>query len=101
MPVKKKKSPAKAKAKKAAVKGPKPIGIVTHFYGKIGVGIVKLKAAVKVGDHLKFVGKHGEFSQPLDSIQFDHAPLQKAAKGKEVGIKVIKPVYEKDLVYLA
>lgn len=101
MPVKKKKSPAKAKAKKAAAKGPKPIGMVTHFYGKINVGIVKLKSPIKVGDTLKFVGKHGEFTQPLVSMQFEHQPIIKASKGKQVGIQVKKPVHENDLVYLA
>ncbi len=106
MPVKKKsaaadkKSPAKAKAKAKAVKGPKPIGMVTHFYGKIGVGIVKLKAPVKIGDTLRFVGKKGEFTQALDSMQFDHQPIAKAPKGKEVGIRLKKVVQEKDLVYM-
>ncbi|MFH0820211.1 MAG: hypothetical protein V1908_00395 [Candidatus Peregrinibacteria bacterium] len=104
----KKKSPAmpagrqaKAKAKKVTVKGPKPVGLVTHFYGKINVGIIKLKSPVKIGDTLKFVGKHGEFTQPLTSMQFEHQPIAKAPKGKEVGIKVKKPVQEDDLVYLA
>ncbi len=99
--VKAKKTPAKAKAKKAGVKAPKPIGMVTHFFNKIGVGIIKLKSPVKIGDKLKFVGKHGEFTQSLDSMQFKHEPIAKAPKGKQVGIRVKKPVHEKDLVYLA
>ena len=98
MPIKKTKAPAKKTVK---IKAPKPIGVVTHFYDKISVGIVKAKAPFKVGDVLKFVGKHGEFEQPVASMQLMHEAVAKVAKGKEVGIKVKKPVYEKDLVYLA
>lgn len=104
MPVKKKAPKAKKVVTKARARSsakPKPIGTVTHFYNKISVGIVKVKTPFQVGDTLKFVGKHGEFMQPITSMQYQHQPIEKAAKGHEVGIKVKEPVHEKDLVYLA
>lgn len=89
-----KKKPAKAKA-------PKPIGKITHFYDKICVGVLKLKAAVKLGDVLLFKGRKGEFVQVLTSMQFDHKPIAKAAKGKEIGVKLNQKAEEGDLVYRA
>ena len=79
----------------------KPIGKITHFYDKIGVGIVKLKTGIKVGDALRFHGRKGEFVQTVASMQFDHKPLEKASRGKEVGIKLDQKVQEGDLVFKA
>lgn len=106
MPTKAKPAKAKRTAKKVLVKRapkksalPKPIGKVTHYYDRIGVGIVKLAALVKLGEVLRFHGKHGEFIQAITSLQFDHKSIAKGAKGKDVGIKVNQPVYEGDLVF--
>lgn len=99
-----KKSPCKKckveKVKKAKGASPKPIGVVTHFYDRISVGIVKVKSPIKVGDTLHFMGKKGESKQAIHSMQLSHKPIEKAPKGKEVGIKLNKPVHEKDLIYL-
>lgn len=99
MPVKKKITAVKKSKVKA--KAPKPVAQVTHFYNKISVGILKLKAPLKVGDTLRFVSKKGEFTQTVDSMQFEHEPIAKAPRGKQVGIRVKKPVHERDLVFLA
>lgn len=82
-------------------KAPKPIGKVTHFYDKICVAIIKLAAGVKVGDVLQFKGKKGDFTQAVASMQFDHKPIAKAAKGKEIGLKADQKVQEGDLVFRA
>jgi hypothetical protein len=102
MPAKAKRTAKTAKkraAKPKKVAAPKPIGKVTHYYDRIGVGIVKLAAAIKLGEVLRFHGKHGEFIQTVSSLQFDHKPITKGAKGKDVGIKVNKPVFEDDFVF--
>lgn len=79
----------------------KPIGTVTHFYDKISVGIVKLAAGVKIGELLRFKGRKGEFVQAVTSLQFDHKPITKATRGKDVGIQVNQEVEAGDLVYKA
>lgn len=93
--------PAKTSAKLKKTKTPKPIGKITHFYDKISVGIIKLNAVLKVGDSLRFDGKKGEFTQTVTSLQFNRKPIEKAAKGKEIGMKVDQKVNEGDLVYRA
>ena len=79
----------------------KPIGKITHYYGKIGVAIVKFNREVKVGETVHFKGPHTDFSQKIDSIQYDHKDIESAKKGQEVGIKVDQKVGEADEVYEA
>lgn len=77
----------------------KPIGEVIHFYDKILVAIVKLNAALKTGDSVKF--KHGgdEFTQTVESMELEHKKIAAAKKGAEIGLKVNQPVKEKTLLY--
>jgi translation elongation factor EF-1alpha len=102
----KKKTVKKVIKKKPAIKArvpkpEKPIGVVTHFYGKIKVGILKFNKAVKVGTEVRFLGAHTDFRQKIDSMQFDHTPVTTAKKGKQIGIKVKKKVHEGDKVFLS
>lgn len=90
------------KTKKAAkTKVPKPIGKVTHYYDKIGVGIIKLSAGIKLGEILRFKHKEDEFIQTVTSLQYSHKPVKSATKGKSVGVEVKQKVNEGDLVYRA
>lgn len=76
------------------------IGEVTHYYGKIGVAIIKLSNTLKKGDTVHFVGHSSDFSQSVDSIQFDHKDIEAGKKGQEVGVKVNAKVHEKDEVFV-
>lgn len=79
----------------------KPIGVVTHFFDHISVGIVKFSKPVKVGTTVRFLGAHTDLVQPIVSMQYDHEPIAVAKKGTEVGIKVKEKVHEGNKVYLA
>lgn len=79
----------------------KPIGVVTHFYGHLGVAIVRFNKKVDVGTAVHFRGATTDFSDKIESMQFDHAPIKSASKGQEVGIKVKGKVREGDEVYAA
>ena len=78
----------------------KKVGIVTHYYDKISVGIIKLDQPIKPGDTLHFEGHRTNFDQVVNEIQFNHQPVVKTEKGQEVGIKVDQKVRENDQVYL-
>ena len=102
MPIKKKAVKKSIKAVKKAVKAPKvekPIGIVTHFFGKINVAIVKFKKPIKVGLAIAFRGAHTDFSQKISSMQFDHKEVKTAKKGKQIGVKVKSRVRDGDEVF--
>ena len=75
------------------------IGMVTHYYDRIGVGIVKLNAPLHVGDTIKVLGKNGEFTQKVESMQLEHQIIESAKRGGEVGIKFDQKVREKDGVF--
>ncbi|MBR9677598.1 translation elongation factor-like protein [Candidatus Woesearchaeota archaeon] len=77
------------------------MGKVTHFFGKLNVGIIKLTDTVKVGDTIKIKGHTSNFSQKIDSMQINRADVPEGKAGDEIGIKVNEHVREGDTVYLA
>lgn len=79
----------------------KPIGAVTHYYGGLGVAIVKFNTGVKIGEKVQFRGAHTDFEETVKSMQFDHKDIKEAKKGQEVGIKVKEKVREGDRVFAA
>jgi len=74
--------------------GQKAIGKVVHYFDKIGVAIVELSKALKVGDTVTFKRGEQEFEQVVDSMQIDHVGVEKAKKGQVIGMKVSEPVKE-------
>lgn len=98
-PAKKKIAKTKTIRPRTAPKPAKPIGRVTHFYGGIKVAVVKFSADIKKGTPVRFEGATTKFSQKLDSMQYEHASLAKAPKGKKIGVKVKSRVREGDKVY--
>ena len=79
----------------------KRVGIITHYFGKIGVAVMKIENdSVKVGDTIHIKGKHTDFTQTVDSMQVEHESVDIAKTGDEVGLKVADQVHEKDEVYL-
>lgn len=68
-------------------------GKVTHYYDKIGVGVVKLEGgSLKVGDEVK-VDDHGkEFTQKVESLQLNHEPVEVGKPGDDVALKLDQPV---------
>lgn len=89
------------KAKAAQKAQGKPIGIVTHFYTKIKVAIVKFKKPISLGATVAFRGNKTDFEHKITSMQLDHEAIKKAPKGKQVGMKVSKRVREGDEVFEA
>lgn len=79
---------------------PKPVGEITHYYGGLGVAIVKFNKSVKVGDRVHFKGSTTDFKEAIQSMQYDHKEIASAKKKQEVGIKVKDKVREGDKVYL-
>ncbi len=75
------------------------IGQVTHYYGKIGVAILKLDAPLSVGDVLAIVGSTTDLEQQVKSMQVEHQNIEQAAAGDLVGLKVKDKVREGDTVY--
>jgi len=78
----------------------KQIGKITHYFNKIGVGVLELAGQLKVGDTIIIAAHGGDFEQPVDSMQVEHKQVSAAKTGDAVGLKVSQSVKEGDLVYL-
>lgn len=76
------------------------VGKITHYYDKIGVAVVEVTKALKVGDTIKISGHDSEFTQTIASMQIEHEQIKEAKKGQVVGMKVNQPVKENDEIYL-
>lgn len=78
----------------------KKIGVITHYFGHVGVGIIKIEAeGLKVGDTLHFKGHSSDFQQTVESMQLEHKDIQEGQVGDQVGVKVNEHVREHDEVF--
>lgn len=76
------------------------VGIVTHYFDKIGVAVVKAQKELKAGDKIQIEALE-PFTQVIKSMQVEHAPIKAAKAGQEVGMKVEKPVKEGNKIFKA
>lgn len=76
------------------------IGVITHYFPHVKAAVIKLsKGELAVGGNIYIKGHTTDFKQPVKSMQLDHAPIQEAKKGQEVGLKVKTRVRIGDVVY--
>lgn len=77
----------------------KLIGKISHYFTKIGVGVIELSDELKVGDRISIEGATTNVQQTVDSMEIEHENMQSAGAGQSIGMKVEQRVREGDLVY--
>lgn len=83
------------------VTGEEAIGIVTHYYSHLSVAVVQInKGLLKTGDRIHIKGHTTDFTQTVESMEFEHQHIDEAAAGQSVGLKVNEHAREHDIVYL-
>jgi putative protease len=76
------------------------VGVVTHYFGKVGVAVVKATdGPIAVGDTIHIKGHTSDHTQTVDSLQVEHAAVPQIAVGQEAGMKVGCHAHEHDVVY--
>lgn len=75
------------------------IGKITHYFGKIEVGIVELSKPLKIGETIHVKGGTTDFEQEVKSMQIEHENIEKAKKGDVIGLGVKEKTKEGDEVY--
>lgn len=75
------------------------VGKVFTYFSKAGVAGVKLSGTLSVGDAIRIKGATTDFEQKVESMQIEHASVQKAESGASIGIKVKDRVRPNDVVY--
>ncbi|MEM3030114.1 MAG: translation elongation factor-like protein [Candidatus Micrarchaeia archaeon] len=77
----------------------KQVGVVRHYYNKIGVAAIDLSDGLKVGDKIVIEANEGPVEQVVSSMQIEHKAVAKASAGQSVGMKVAARVREGDPVF--
>ena len=76
------------------------VGEVFHFFGQISVAAIRLTdGSLAIGDTVQIQGPTTNLQQTVDTLQIEHAKVDRADRGQEVGMKVRDRVREKDFVY--
>jgi hypothetical protein len=75
------------------------VGVVTHYYPRVDAAVVTVgPGELRVGDTVHFRGHTTDFYQTLDRLEFDHALIEVAKPGQQVGVHVSHRVREGDTV---
>lgn len=76
------------------------IGQVVGYYARISVAAVQLtEGSLRVGDTIRIRGHTTDFTQPVESMEVNHQPVQQAELGAEIAIKVRERTRQKDQVF--
>lgn len=75
------------------------IGKITHYFGKIGVAVIKLSNTLKAGDNIRIVGGETDFTQSVESMEVEHQKVDEAKTGESVGLKVEQKIRDGYSVY--
>lgn len=76
------------------------VGVVTHYFGKARVAAIKITdGQLDVGDTIHIVGHTSDFTQKIDSMEIERAPIQSAKVGDEIGVRVAEHAREHDEVF--
>ena len=76
-----------------------PIGKISAFFAHPSAAIVELTAPLRVGERIYVKGHTTDFQQVLESMQLDHQPVQEAAVGHAIAIKMQERCRKGDVVY--
>ena len=77
------------------------IGVVTHYYSHLSVATMRLEpgTTLQVGDVIHIHGHTTDFTQKVDSLEVDHAPVTEVGTDDDFGLKVIEHAREHDAVF--
>jgi hypothetical protein len=76
------------------------IGVVSHYFNKIQVAVLKAEAGLKKGDRIEIRRKGALVGrESAGSMQINHIPIEEARAGEEIGIKLSTGVSPGDELY--
>lgn len=76
------------------------VGVVTHYFGHLEVAGIRITdGTLHSGDRIHVVGHTSDFEQEVGSMQLEHATIDEATPGMEIGMKVAGHAREHDKVF--
>ncbi len=77
------------------------VGTVTHYYSHLGVAVVQInKGVIRIGDTVHMKGHTTDFTQKVESMEYEHQHTELASAGQSVGLKVVDHTREHDILFL-
>ena len=77
------------------------IGTITHYYSHLGVAVIQInKGMLRTGNTIHVKGHTTDFTETVESMEFEHQHIDEASAGQSVGLKVRDHAREHDIVYL-
>ena len=85
---------------KIAASVPTRIGVITHYFGRVGAGVISLESGeLRVGDTIHVRGHTTDFYQRVNRIEIDHTQVEVAKPGQSAGVEITQRVREHDEVF--
>jgi len=76
------------------------VGLVTHYFDRPHVAIVKMTAdEIKVGDTIHIKGAHTDLTETVTSMEVEHQKIPVAKPADEFGLQVADRVRTGDRVF--
>ena len=77
------------------------IGVVTHYYSHLSVVALQLEpgTTLRVGDVIRIRGHTTDFTQKVESLEVNHAPVTEVGPHDDFGLKVVEHAREHDVVH--
>ena len=76
------------------------IGVVSHYYSHLSVATLRLESGtLRVDDVIHIRGHTTDFSQRVESLEVNHAPVTEVGPNHDFGLKVVQHAREHDVVY--
>ena len=81
--------------------GEQRIDVVTHYYSHLSVATMRLEpgTTLHVGDVIHVCGHTTDFTQKVESLEVDHAPVTEVGPSDDFGLKVVEHAREHDAVF--
>jgi putative protease len=77
------------------------VGTITHYYSHLGVAVIQInKGTLRTGNTIHVKGHTTDFTETVESMEFEHQHIDEASAGQSVGLKVRDHAREHDIVYL-
>ncbi|MCZ7539663.1 MAG: translation elongation factor-like protein [Anaerolineae bacterium] len=76
------------------------VGVVTHYFNRLGVAAILLDDELYLEDWVLFNGPHTQFEQQVLSMQISREPVEQGMPGEEIAIQVDDVVRAGDEVYV-
>lgn len=77
----------------------KPLGIITHFYDRASVGVLRIAQPLRIGDTIRVERGDITFRQKVQSMRVMGKPVRNAKAHADIAVKMEHPAHEGARVY--